>query len=104
MKLSEKTITRIHNRIIYWSQFPLCSSETNPFFGKKDSVSTPEFENWYKNQIMELIINDWQIKKIEDFKNKFNTIWENKPAGDYIILAKNWYNEPRITVKWEDIF
>ena len=87
LKLTEKTITRIHKRIMYWSQFPFMCTNLNPL---KNIVNGPDFENWYKNEIMKSIIEDWQIKNVEDFTEKFNTIWEMKLNGDYTILAKNF--------------
>lgn len=87
--MTDKQIVRLHNRIKYWREFPLCCSESNPYFHNDISIiRTPEFSNFYKKALMDCIIKDWQVKRIDDFTVKFNQVWE---TADYLIMAENFY-------------
>jgi len=87
--MTDKQIVRLHNRIKYWREFPLWASNINPFFDNDISIiRTPEFETFYKKSLMDCIIKDWQIKRIDDFIIKFNYVWG---TDDYLIMAENYY-------------
>jgi hypothetical protein len=87
--MTDKQIIRLHNRIKYWREFPLWSSESNPYFHNDISIiRTPEFSNFYRKALMDCIIKDWQVKRIDDFTAKFNQVWD---TADYLIMAENYY-------------
>jgi len=102
--MTDKQIIKLHNRIKYWREFPLLSTDSNPYFHKGiDIVRTPEFASFYKNAIKNLIIKDWNVKRIDDFNEKFEYVWN---TDDYLIMAENWYRflakAPKM--KWNDLF
>ena len=101
--MTDKQITRLHNRIYYWRESPLWNSSTNPYFDSNISIiRTPEFESFYKQALMRCIIEDWAVKRIDEFKAKFEAVWA---SNDYLIMAENYYRKKANSYKmnWDDI-
>ena len=101
--MTDKQIVKLHNRIKYWREFPLWASDRNPFFHNDISIiRTAEFEAFYKKGLMDCIIKDWQIKRIDDFITKFNYVWD---TDDYLIMAENYYRAKAKAPKmnWNDL-
>ena len=90
-QITEKTFVKLHYRIYYWRDFPLWASDKNPYYHNDISIiRTPEFEAFYKKALMDCIIKDWNVKRIDDFIYKFDYMWN---TYDYLVMAEHFYSE-----------